>query len=174
MNLRNPFLVLFLGISMVAGCVAPPDEAASGDEDADADDVGASESAITGAYDGTSETTDHQRINRRRATIGKGALTRRACLNSIARAWSLKMATANQLSHNPNLSTQVQNRCTGLRWRRLGENVGVGGSELQIWNALMASAPHKANIEGAYDSVGIGIYKRSDGTMFLTQVFADF
>lgn len=170
----SPLLRLLAVLSVISltGCAASTEDPESEDDDGEAIDT--DESAVTAAFMATEETTDTSRINSRRKAIGKRALTRRACLNSIARDWSKKMAAAKRLSHNPNTAAQINGRCGSLVWRRIGENVGVGPSEPSIWSALMASPPHKANIEGAYDSVGVGIYRAADGTRWLTQVYADF
>jgi uncharacterized protein YkwD len=161
-------------VALLVGC-------SGGDEDSDPgpdeDTVGSDEAPLTGGWDYTSETAELTHINNRRIAIGRRALNRRACLNSIARTWSNHLASQGSLSHNPNLAAQVNTKCgaVGLHWKGLGENVGLGSTELSVWNAFMASAPHKANIQGSsWDSVGIGVYKRADGTLFITQIFADF
>ena len=153
-----------------------PDEETDVDE-TESENVDTIELGLTGAFDGTAETTQAGRINRRRERLGRRKLNRRTCLNTVARRWSAKMASNNTLAHNPNLAAQVSNKCgaVGLRWRGLAENVGVGFSELSVWQAFIDSSAHRANIDkAAWDSMGIGIYKRSDGKMFFTQVFADF
>lgn len=165
-------LLAALSVLTLAGCTASTADPESEDDDGEAIDT--DESAVTAAFMGTEEATDASRINHRRKAIGKRALTRRACLDSIARDWSKKMANAKRLSHNPNTAAQINGRCGSLVWRRIGENVGVGPSEPSIWTALMGSPPHRANIEGSYDSVGVGIYRAADGTRWLTQVYADF
>ena len=78
------------------------------------------------------------------------------------------MASANKLSHNPDIGGHVAYLCgfSGLQWRGLAENVGVGYSEVSVWNAFIASPAHRANIDNpAWDSMGFGVYKRSDSAV---------
>lgn len=86
-------------------------------------------------------------------------------LASIARSWSAHMAAAGAISHNPNLTTQVQN------WRAVGENVGVGPDEPTIQQAFMNSAPHRANIlDHDYTQFGVGVVV-SGGRVWVTVDF---
>ena len=86
-------------------------------------------------------------------------------LASIARNWSAHMAAAGAISHNPNLTTQVQN------WRAVGENVGVGPDEPSIQQAFMNSAPHRANIlDHDYTQFGVGVVV-SGGRVWVTVDF---
>jgi hypothetical protein len=104
-------------------------------------------------------------VNSERRARGLAALVPAGDLGAVAQRWSQQMADRGVLSHNPELGSQV----TG--WRAVGENVGRGGSELQVHNALMASPGHRENIlHTAYTEVGIGIVARG-GTVWVTQVF---
>lgn len=171
-------LTLVALLAGTAGCVADtdavdPDEEVGIDE-ADAEEVDTVELGLSGSFAGTAEKTHARRINDRRARRGVRRLNRRACLNTVARNWAARMAAAGSISHNPNVGAQVRSRC-GLSWRSWGENVGSGFSEASIWQAFLGSSPHRANIDRArWDSMGVGIYKRTDGKMFLAQVFVDF
>lgn len=105
-------------------------------------------------------------VNAERGQRGLAPLAVAGDLNAVAQAWSQNMASSGSLAHNPNLSGQVSGG-----WRMIGENVGYGGSELSVHNALMASAPHRANIlNTGYTQVGIGI-ARGYGSTWVTQVF---
>jgi hypothetical protein len=107
------------------------------------------------------------RINAERTSRGLGALATDSELTTIARRWSGKMAAANQLSHNPNLSKEVTQD-----WEKLGENVGVGGSVADIHVAFMNSPAHRANIlDPAFTHVGVGVVDGADGRIWVTEVF---
>jgi uncharacterized protein YkwD len=86
-------------------------------------------------------------------------------LTTVARTWARSMARSGVLRHNPQLTRDVHG------WRYLGENVGVGGSEWPLHQALMASPPHRANILSShYTQVGVGVaYGR--GRVWVVQVF---
>lgn len=104
-------------------------------------------------------------VNAERGTRGLPALATSGDLAAVAQRWSDHMASTGTLAHNPQLSQQVSG------WRSIGENVGVGGSELQIHEALMASPGHRANILNTqYGQIGIGITHRN-GRVWVTQVF---
>jgi uncharacterized protein YkwD len=105
------------------------------------------------------------RLNAERTSRDIPALTVRASLVNVARAQAQRMATANVLYHNPNLTTDVTN------WRWVGENVGYGGTAAVVHSAFMHSAPHKANIlDRDYTEVGIGAVVQ-DGRVWVAQVF---
>lgn len=104
-------------------------------------------------------------VNHERRLQGLAPLAPAGDLADIARRWSEQMASSGVLRHNPDLTAQVSG------WSAVGENVGYGGSELQVHNALMASPGHRANIlSTAYTEVGIGIATRGSA-VWVTQVF---
>jgi len=125
---------------------------------------------LPGFY-GSVEQDQVNRINSRRASIGRGGLSHIECLNSKAENWTKKMAAAGKISHNPNLANEATYACGGY-WTVLGENVGVGYGSSQIFGAFMNSTAHKANIEdGRFTRVGVGGYWHTDGRLYITQVF---
>lgn len=50
-------------------------------------------------------------------------------------------------------------------------NAGYADPAQAAFDGWIASAGHKANIEGSYTKTGIGVDRRSDGRFFLTQIF---
>lgn len=105
------------------------------------------------------------RLNLLRATNVRTPLIPDHQMTEVARAWSRHMAQAGAISHNPNVRSQVGG------YRRLGENVGMGGSVASIHGALEASPGHRANmLDPAFLNVGIGVVE-SGGTLWVTQVF---
>jgi uncharacterized protein YkwD len=113
----------------------------------------------------TNEDSFTTKLNHERTSRDIPALTVRTALVRVARAQANRMATANVLSHNPNLTTDVKN------WRWVGENVGYGSTVAAVHSAFMHSAPHKANIlDRDYTEVGIGSVTK-DGRVWVAQVF---
>lgn len=116
--------------------------------------------------------------NRERAAVGKPRMRFNAGLRDISKGWSKKMARRDTLAHNPRRVRQVNRRVT-TRWSRLGENVGyaqlTGASTRQlarrVHKALMHSPPHRANLLGDYNRIGVGIRVDSRGKLWVTQVF---
>lgn len=121
--------------------------------------------AAASAEPAANEEAFYAQINGLRASEGKPPLIRDAQADGVARAWSGEMARTGQLSHNPNLKSQVTN------WRTVGENVGVGSNVVMISNAFANSPAHKANIVNAqYTHVGVGVVE-AGGQVWVTQVF---
>jgi hypothetical protein len=77
------------------------------------------------------------------------------------------MAGAGALSHNPSLASQVAGG-----WTKLGENVGEGGGITAIFNALVNSPPHLANmLDPSYNLTGIGVAVGNGGSLWITEDF---
>lgn len=106
-----------------------------------------------------------QRLNSARQQAGLRSLTVAGDLVAVARQHSQRMASQNNLYHNPDLPKQVTN------WQSLGENVGYGGSVASLHDAFMASPSHRANIlSSTYTEVGVGAVW-SGSRLWVTQVF---
>ena len=89
-------------------------------------------------------------------------------LTSVAREHSAQMASRQELYHNPNLTTQVQN------WQAVGENVGEGPTVDDIHQAFMHSPEHRANIlDHDFTQVGVGVSVDSNGTIWVTEDFRE-
>ena len=105
-------------------------------------------------------------VNAERASRGLPRLRVVNDLRSAARSHSIVMADQNRLHHNPNLGSD-----SGTNWRRVAENVGVGGSVPTLHQALMNSSGHRANILDAnVTEIGVGVEVRS-GRIWVTQMF---
>jgi len=102
-------------------------------------------------------------VNWSRHTNGLAALRADQLAMDRAQEWSNHMASTGQLAHRGTWS--------GLgSWCAAGENVGYGQDAATVHNALMRSAPHRANILGRYDRIGTGYAKRN-GLVWVTQIF---
>ncbi len=105
-------------------------------------------------------------VNSLRAGRGLAPLAVDPTLTSVAQQWSAHMAATGTLAHNPNLYTIVPSG-----WGKLGENVGVGGSALGLFNAFTADPAHLANmLDPAYNRTGISVLARN-GSLWVTQDF---
>jgi hypothetical protein len=131
--------------------------------------------------------TDENRIvdliNAERSAAGLQPLAIHVQLTTTSRSWSSVMTSdwvASKefncaVKHDPALAAAGD----GLPWRRLGENVGCGGSAVaegfadMIHREFMNSPEHKKNIMNPlFDSVGIGIIEAGD-VRFVTERFMD-
>lgn len=106
-------------------------------------------------------------INSSRSQNGRAAVEFQVDLWYKAQAWSDKMAAEQRLYHS-NLADGLGH----LAWRKLGENVGYGGSISSIHNAFLGSTGHRANIlDPAFNYAAVGVAKDSRGRFWVTQVF---
>jgi lysozyme family protein len=111
--------------------------------------------------------TYFNRINAERAAHGLPALTMRSDLNSVAQGWANHMASAQLLSHNPRLASQVAN------WQAVGENVGEGPAIADLDRAFWNSPEHRANIlDRSYRDVGVAT-AHAGGLIWITIDFRD-
>ena len=121
--------------------------------------------AAAQASTATDEAAFVAKINELRASKGLGPLQVNANLVAKARAWSAGMAAANRIWHST-LSDGVTED-----WKKLGENVGMGGSVDGLHRAFVNSPHHYENlVDPAFGQVGVGIVMGGD-TIFVTQVF---
>lgn len=106
-------------------------------------------------------------VNDLRASKGLAGFSTNDRLFGSARPWTSRMADAGTISHNPNLRNEGPDG-----WRRLGENVAMGGSIEAIHNSLIASPAHYANlIEPSFSHIGLGVVRQGN-QIFVTQTFA--
>ncbi len=111
------------------------------------------------------ESSFASRINSERSSRGMGTLAWAEDLAQVARRHSQRMASQNNLHHNPNLGSEVRG------WKAVGENVGYGPGVDELHGAFMQSPSHRANILDAdYTQIGIGTVW-ADGTLWVTEVF---
>jgi hypothetical protein len=105
------------------------------------------------------------KINGLRASKGLSTLAVNENLVAKARAWAAQMAAAGRIWHST-LSDGIT-----ADWKKLGENVGMGGSVDGLHAAFVASPHHYENlVDAAFDSVGVGIVMNGS-TIYVAQVF---
>ena len=104
-------------------------------------------------------------VNALRALHGLGGLTVSPTLNSDAQSWTAHMASTGVLLDDPALASQV-----GGGWSLLGENTAYGSTFSLLFNALVNSAPHLANMLGNYTLTGFG-EMTSGNLTWMTEIF---
>jgi len=121
--------------------------------------------ATAGADTVSDEAAFVAKINNLRASKGLAPFQVNANLVAKARAWSAGMASAGRIWHST-LSDGITED-----WRKLGENVGMGGSVDGLHTAFVNSLHHYENlVDPSFTHVGIGIVM-SGKTIFVTEVF---
>lgn len=115
------------------------------------------------------------RINAARAEEGMPALSGHDQLSATARAWAEQMRAEGQLTHNPDLATQL-----GPGRRRIAENIASRRSSeriermaAEIHQQFMDSPPHRANLLDQWHHAGVGVAVGQDGTVWATVNFAE-
>jgi hypothetical protein len=105
------------------------------------------------------------KINQLRGSKGLPALQVNQNLVTKARTWAAGMAAAGRIWHST-LSEGIT-----ADWKKLGENVGMGGSVDGLHDAFVASVHHYENlVDPAFSHVGIGI-AMSGKTIYVAEMF---
>jgi len=113
-------------------------------------------------------------LNQDRIANGLSPLTLDPALCSIARAKSRDMNDKNYFSHtSPTYGSASQMlRHFGYSFTSVGENIAHHATVEKSQAAFMSSAGHRRNILGSqWSKVGIGIWKDSQGFVYVTQLF---
>ena len=141
----------------------------------------------------TEEADHYSRINSERAAHGVPALKLSECISRVARQHSFNMSEAGSLYHNNQNSQQINAACGVWTWT-VAENVASGGgtsaNSATLFQNLLNSPCHHANIDSRtfsyppcnvtgdygsqpYSHVGVGSYRNSTGSLYITQVFVN-
>lgn len=111
-------------------------------------------------------------LNATRTALGRHAVSHNDYLMGMARRQAQRMADRGDIYHNPNLGGEIG--ASGMNWRKVGENVGMGPNVSLIEDAFLKSPHHYENIiDPAYNIAAIGAIKGDDGKMYVVQVFAN-
>jgi hypothetical protein len=109
-------------------------------------------------------------VNNLRATVNDAPLVSDATLTSVAQQWANHMAGTESLTHNPSLSTQAPSG-----WTKMGENIGEGFSLSAVYNALVGSPTHYANmVDQTYNRTGVGVATDANGQVWVAEDFGDY
>jgi uncharacterized protein YkwD len=134
----------------------------------------------SGAFSSSSESELVARTNQSRASAGLKSLTVDSALTKFARDRSKDMIVRDYFSHTiKGTSRKVFDvmQDAGYCFKLAGENIGWnnypdGDATAAIHQMFMNSSGHRANILGsAWDLIGVGAYKGSDGRKMWTVIF---
>jgi uncharacterized protein YkwD len=113
-------------------------------------------------------------VNQERVKNGCRVLRNDDRLRTAARAQSLDMVTYNYFSHTGHDGSSFVDRQKRAGYTAAGgENIAWGfGTAKDVMVAWMNSTGHRANILNcAYLATGVGVARKSDGTVYWTQEF---
>jgi uncharacterized protein YkwD len=123
----------------------------------------------------TLERQTHARVNVYRASKRLAALAWSDVIADQARRHSTDMATgATGLGHD-GFDTRLAAIAKSVPWSNAGENVGMMTNKTDpaavVVDLWVDSRSHRKNIEGDFDTTGIGIARTSSGSLYFTQIF---
>ncbi len=127
--------------------------------------------ALLGSCESNKSELDYVRIevNASRAAAGLPALRENIQLDVKADKWAQGMRNQCRIWHSRLADGAPSN------WRKLGENVGMGGNAAQIHSAYMHSPGHRANIlDPSFNQIGTAaVWGNCNGyrTLFTVHVF---
>ena len=114
-------------------------------------------------------------VNKERTSRGLPALKYSNDVAYVARLKSQDMINKKYFSHtSPTYGSPFEMmEQFGLRFSAAGENIAYGQkTAAEVMNAWMNSSGHRANIlSSAYTTMGVGVAKAANGTLYWTQMF---
>jgi uncharacterized YkwD family protein/spore coat assembly protein SafA len=114
-------------------------------------------------------------VNTERGKLGLAPLKLNWQLSRVARYKSQDMIDKKYFSHqSPTYGSPfVMMKNFGIRFSAAGENIAYGQrTATEVMKGWMNSPGHKANILSKnYTEIGVGLAKKSDGTLYWTQMF---
>jgi len=114
-------------------------------------------------------------LNAARQTEGAPPLARHGKLDALAREHAEAMKKAQRIAHDLGFGDPgLRVRGAGLDAAAAGENVAHALDAKRAHRALWASPSHRENLLlDRFDSVGIGVARDDDGTVWVCELFAD-
>lgn len=110
--------------------------------------------------------------NQDRRAEGLGALSRNACLDSVASGFAEKMARSGVLAHNPGAGSAIGGCRPNAAW---GDNVGTATpcDTPRLEREWMASPGHRRNIlDGRFKLIGVGAWTDDQGGCWIQVLFS--
>lgn len=113
-------------------------------------------------------------LSKARKSEGAPKLRDDATLTRMARAQAERMARAGSLAHDAGDGTPDERlEREGVSARYVGENVAHASSLRGAHRVLWASPSHRQNLlSPRFESVGVGVARSADGTLWVAQLFA--
>lgn len=112
-----------------------------------------------------------QLVNAHRASIDKEPLAINNLATILAEEHTHYMIAQNDISHD-NFDERSNRLFAEENATRTGENVAYGQQSAKaVMEAWINSSGHRANIEGDFTHIGIGVIKNGSGVYYFTQIF---
>lgn len=120
------------------------------------------------------EQTLFRLLNESRASRGLQPLKINASLTELARIKSKDMSDNSYFSHTSPTYGKAGDmvRKAGISARMVGENIAITSSAERANTLFMGSSVHRsAMLNRNYTEVGIGLYRKSNGSLYVTEIF---
>lgn len=105
-----------------------------------------------------------KKINAKRKARGLRALNWDLQVGQVARRHARQISAERVLRHDSNYGQEI------TRWRRLGQNTGIGSTCRSLFRSFWRSDKHRSNILGRWRHMGVGVSK-AGGRLYVQQVF---
>jgi len=124
------------------------------------------------------ERKTHDLVNDHRRAIGLDPLAYDARIAAVARRHSKDMASGRVPFGHEGFEARRRAISKTIPWTGIAENVGVNDYPLSrtvraAVSGWLGSRGHRKNIEGRYDTTGVGIARDDRGTFHYTQIFVN-
>ncbi|HAC64005.1 MAG TPA: CAP domain-containing protein [Cyanothece sp. UBA12306] len=120
------------------------------------------------------EELTHQKINKHRRSLGLSSLKLNRQISQQARIHSEKMASGVVPVSHDGLETRLNIIRISVPYQKAGESLTVHSNENEpVKTALKAwlnNPSDRKNIEGDFDTIGIGVAKNEEGKYYFTQI----
>ena len=111
-------------------------------------------------------------VNKHRAEIGLDTLTIVPLVCEISKEHSKNMAKGKVGFSHDGFENRAKRIIKEFGGSGFAENIAFGQpTAQQVTEGWLKSPGHKANIEGDFNYVGIGLYTDKKGTIYYTQIF---
>ncbi|MBW4650372.1 MAG: CAP domain-containing protein [Kastovskya adunca ATA6-11-RM4] len=169
---------LVLGILMIAGGVTGYETLSSVNKDVTRP-LSANAAPVTKATTSTSpsaiEQSVHAQINQYRQSRNLPPLSLNSTISQQARAHSQNMAAGRTAFSHDGFNQRVAVIGQTSPYRSAAENIaynqGYSAPGKQAVEGWLKSTGHRKNIEGQFDSAGIGVAQNAKGEYYFTQIF---
>ncbi|KAF5082840.1 Cysteine-rich secretory protein family protein [anaerobic digester metagenome] len=111
-------------------------------------------------------------VNKHRAEIGLDTLTIVPLVCEISKEHSKNMAKGKVGFSHDGFESRAKRIIKEFGGSGFAENIAYGQSTaLQVTEGWLKSPGHKANIEGDFTHIGVGLYADKKGVIYYTQIF---
>ncbi|MBN1989899.1 MAG: CAP domain-containing protein [Bacteroidales bacterium] len=111
-------------------------------------------------------------VNRHRTKLGLDTLTHEPFVSEVSKEHSKNMAKGKVGFSHDGFENRAKRIIKEFGGSGFAENIAFGQpTAQQVTEGWLKSPGHKANIEGDFTHIGVGLYADKKGTIYYTQIF---